>query len=57
MEFTPLLLAFAQVLPAELPDKTMVATLLLSARYRPGPVLLGVSVAFAAQCVIAVAFG
>ncbi|MGH3930692.1 MAG: TMEM165/GDT1 family protein [Pseudonocardiaceae bacterium] len=57
MEFTPLLLAFALVLPAELPDKTMVATLLLSARYRPGPVLLGVSVAFAAQCVIAVAFG
>ncbi|MGQ0778031.1 MAG: TMEM165/GDT1 family protein [Pseudonocardiales bacterium] len=57
MELTPLLLAFALVLPAELPDKTMVATLLLSARYRPGPVLLGVSMAFAVQCVIAVAFG
>lgn len=57
MELTPLLLAFALVLPAELPDKTMVATLLLSARYRPGPVLLGVSAAFAVQCVIAAAFG
>lgn len=57
MELTPLLLAFAVVLPAELPDKTMVATLLLSARYRPGPVLVGVSVAFAVQCVIAVTFG
>ncbi|MGH3912700.1 MAG: TMEM165/GDT1 family protein [Pseudonocardiaceae bacterium] len=57
MELTPLLLAFALVLPAELPDKTMVATLLLSARYRLGPVLLGVSTAFAVQCVIAVAFG
>ena len=57
MELSPLLLAFALVLPAELPDKTMVATLVLSTRYRPGPVLLGVSAAFAAQCVIAVAFG
>ncbi|MGH3943254.1 MAG: TMEM165/GDT1 family protein [Pseudonocardiaceae bacterium] len=35
----------------------MVATLLLAGRYRPGPVLLGVSAAFAVQCVIAVAFG
>ncbi|HEU0086155.1 MAG TPA: TMEM165/GDT1 family protein [Pseudonocardiaceae bacterium] len=59
MEFSPLLLgtAFALVLPAELPDKTMVATLLLATRYRPGPVLLGVSAAFAVQCLIAVAFG
>lgn len=57
MELTPLLLAFALVLPAELPDKTMVATLLLATRYRAGPVLLGVSAAFAVQCVIAVGFG
>lgn len=57
MELSPLLIAFALVLPAELPDKTMVATLLLAARYRRGPVLVGVSAAFAVQCVIAVAFG
>lgn len=49
--------AFVLVLPAELPDKTMLATLLLTARYRPWPVLVGVSAAFAVQCVIAVAFG
>lgn len=48
---------FALVFPAELPDKTMVATLLLSTRYRWWPVLLGTSAAFAAQCLIAVAFG
>ncbi len=59
MLFSPLLVgtAFVLVLPAELPDKTMLATLLLTARYRPWPVLLGVSGAFAVQVVIAVAFG
>jgi putative Ca2+/H+ antiporter (TMEM165/GDT1 family) len=57
--FSPLLVgtAFVLVLPAELPDKTMLATLLLTARYRPWPVLVGVSGAFAVQVVIAVAFG
>ncbi|MPZ66589.1 MAG: UPF0016 domain-containing protein [Pseudonocardiaceae bacterium] len=35
----------------------MLATLLLTARYRPWPVLVGVSTAFAVQCIIAVAFG
>ena len=49
--------AFALVLPVELPDKTLLATLLLTTRYRPWPVFLGVIAAFAAQCVIAVAFG
>ncbi|HEY0636106.1 MAG TPA: TMEM165/GDT1 family protein [Pseudonocardiaceae bacterium] len=49
--------AFALVLPVELPDKTLVATMLLATRYRPGPVLLGVCAAFAVQCVLAVAFG
>ncbi len=57
MLFSPLLVAFVLVLPAELPDKTMLATLLLTARYRPWPVLVGVSGAFAVQCTIAVAFG
>ena len=33
--------AFALVVPVELPDKTFVATLVLSTRYRPGPVWSG----------------
>jgi putative Ca2+/H+ antiporter (TMEM165/GDT1 family) len=45
------------VLPVELPDKTLLATLVLSARYRALPVLLGVSAAFAVQCGIAVTAG
>ena len=49
--------AFALVLPVELPDKTFVATLVLSTRYPPLPVWLGVVVAFGVQCVIAVAAG
>jgi putative Ca2+/H+ antiporter (TMEM165/GDT1 family) len=45
------------VLPVELPDKTLFATLVLSTRYRPLPVLIGVSAAFALQCAIAVTAG
>jgi putative Ca2+/H+ antiporter (TMEM165/GDT1 family) len=51
------LLAFGVILLVELPDKTLVASLVLSTRYRPRPVLLGVAVAFAVQCVIAAAAG
>ncbi len=50
-------IAFIAVLLVELPDKTLVATLVLSTRYRRGPVLLGVAAAFAVQCVIAVTAG
>jgi len=57
LSLTVLLIAFALVLPVELPDKTLVATMLLAARYRPLPVFVGVCWAFAVQCVIAVAFG
>jgi len=57
VSLTVLGIAFALVLPVELPDKTLVATMLLSTRYRPGPVFVGVCAAFAVQCVIAVAFG
>ena len=49
--------AFGVVLLVELPDKTLVATLVLSARYRARPVLLGVAAAFAVQCAIAAAAG
>lgn len=48
---------FALVLAAELPDKTMVATLVLTTRFRALAVLSGVCTAFALQAVIAVAFG
>lgn len=50
-------IAFGVILLVELPDKTLVATLVLSTRYRPRPVLLGVSTAFAVQCVVAVTAG
>ena len=51
------LAALLLILPVELPDKTLVATLVLSTRYRPLPVLAGVSAAFFAQCLIAVTAG
>jgi putative Ca2+/H+ antiporter (TMEM165/GDT1 family) len=50
-------IAFGVVLLVELPDKTLVASLVLSTRYRPRPVLVGVAAAFAVQCVIAVTAG
>jgi Ca2+/H+ antiporter, TMEM165/GDT1 family len=49
--------AFLLVLAVELPDKTLVATLILTTRYRALPVFVGVCVAFAVQCVIAAGFG
>jgi Ca2+/H+ antiporter, TMEM165/GDT1 family len=52
-----LLTAFGLVFVVELPDKTMVATLILTTRYRGLPVFAGVSAAFAVQCVIAATFG
>jgi Ca2+/H+ antiporter, TMEM165/GDT1 family len=50
-------LAFAIIVLVELPDKTLVATLVLSTRYRVGPVLIGVASAFAVQCMVAVVAG
>jgi Ca2+/H+ antiporter, TMEM165/GDT1 family len=51
------LIAFGVILLVELPDKTLVASLVLSTRYRPRPVLIGVATAFAVQCAIAAAAG
>src|SRR4051812_26281480 len=51
------LTVFALILPAELPDKTMVATLVLSTRYPAWPVWVGVTVGFAVQSAVAVAAG
>lgn len=50
-------ITFGVVLLVELPDKTLIASLVLSTRYRPRPVVAGVSVAFAVQCAIAVTAG
>ena len=50
--------AFATVFPAELPDKTMVATIVLVARYRrPVWVWVGAAGAFAVHVVVAVVAG
>jgi Ca2+/H+ antiporter, TMEM165/GDT1 family len=54
---TAALTAFVLIVPVELPDKTFVATLLLTTRYRPVPVYLGVISAFFLQCAVAVAAG
>jgi Ca2+/H+ antiporter, TMEM165/GDT1 family len=58
MEFLfALVTAFLLVIPVELPDKTFVATLVLSTRYSSMAVWLGVTVAFGVQCLVAVVAG
>ena len=49
--------AFILILPVELPDKTLFATLVLATRFRHWPVFTGVAVAFAVQCLLAVTAG
>jgi len=52
------LVAFGTVFLAELPDKTMVASLVLTTRFRrPGAVWVGVSGAFVLHVVLAVSIG
>ncbi|GAA4143074.1 TMEM165/GDT1 family protein [Phytohabitans flavus] len=51
------LTAFVLILPVELPDKTFVATLVLSTRFPALPVWLGVIAAFGVQCLVAVGAG
>lgn len=58
MELGAIIAAFAAVFVAELPDKTMVATIVLSSRFqRPLPVWVGAFSALATQMAIAVAAG
>lgn len=52
-----LLTTFGVIFLAELPDKTALATLLLAARFRPRPVVLGAWLAFLVQTVVAVGAG
>jgi Ca2+/H+ antiporter, TMEM165/GDT1 family len=48
---------FVVIFPAELPDKTALASLVLGSRYRPSWVFAGVAVAFAVHAALAVAAG
>ncbi len=51
------LTAFVVVFPLELPDKSLIASLVLATRFRPFPVWIGVALAFAVHVTIAVIFG
>ncbi len=57
MDLAALALTFAAIFVVELPDKTFLATLVLSTKYRPVLVWLGVGAAFAVQTTIAVLLG
>jgi putative Ca2+/H+ antiporter (TMEM165/GDT1 family) len=58
MSLRYLLQAFGTVFPAELPDKTMIATIVLVTRFRrPGWVWVGAVAAFSVHVVVAVAAG
>jgi Ca2+/H+ antiporter, TMEM165/GDT1 family len=57
MNLVVALTVFAAIFPAELPDKTFVATLVLATRFSPLPVWFGAAAAFLVQTVVAVAAG
>jgi putative Ca2+/H+ antiporter (TMEM165/GDT1 family) len=57
MDLAVIALTFAAIFVVELPDKTFVATLVLSTRYRPLLVWLGVGLAFLVQTLVAVLLG
>lgn len=57
MELVPFFVTFGLVFLAELPDKTAIATLVLSSRYKGQWVFVGVAAAFVIQVIIAVVAG
>ena len=57
MVLSVVLTAFVLILPVELPDKTLFATLVLATRFPPLPVFVGVGTAFGLQVAIAVTAG
>lgn len=57
MDLAVIALTFAAIFVVELPDKTFVATLVLSTKYRPLLVWIGVGLAFAVQTIVAVLLG
>ncbi len=57
MDLAVIALSFAAIFVVELPDKTFIATLVLSTRYRGILVWIGVGLAFGLQTLIAVSVG
>jgi Ca2+/H+ antiporter, TMEM165/GDT1 family len=57
VSLTVVLTAFVLVLPVELPDKTLFASLVLATRFPHWPVFVGVGAAFGLQVAIAVTAG
>src|SRR3954451_4415916 len=57
MDLTVIAVTFAAIFVVELPDKTFIAALVLSTRYRPLAVWIGVGLAFGVQTLVAVTAG
>src|SRR5436305_7313835 len=57
MDFAIAATVFVVIFPAELPDKTMVASLILGTRFPPLPAWCGAAAAFVVQCTVAVLAG
>ena len=57
MDLVVIALTFAAIFVVELPDKTFIATLVLSTKYRPLFVWIGVALAFIVQTLVAVGLG
>lgn len=57
LDFTALAITFGVILPAELPDKTALAVLVLGARYRALYVFAGAAAAFAVHVALALVAG
>jgi putative Ca2+/H+ antiporter (TMEM165/GDT1 family) len=57
MSIAAIITSFVIILPAELPDKTVIACLVLGSRYRPAYVFAGAAAAFAIQVALAVTAG
>ena len=57
MDLAVVLTTFLVIFPAELPDKSLFASLVLGTRFRPLPVFCGVAAAFAVHVLIAVSIG
>src|SRR3954471_14083814 len=57
MDLVVIAISFAAIFVVELPDKTFIAALVLSTRYRPLAVWIGVGTAFLIQTLIVVTVG
>src|SRR3954453_10914620 len=57
MDLAVIAITFAAIFVVELPDKTFIAALVLSTRYRPLAVWLGVGLGFGVQTLVAVTVG